>query len=281
MIGVDIARSFTAGLVATVNPCGFPMLPAYLSWFIGTDADDQDISGRVLRAVASALAVALGFLAVFAGLGVPINAGMSSIYRWMPWFTIVIGAVLVALGIAMLGGFRLKIVLPRLDRGGRSRRFGSMVLFGASYAVASLSCTLPVFLSVVVGTTRRADTKAGALAFVVFAAGMVLVLLTLSLAIALAKDSMVLWMRSLVRFADRAAAALLVLVGGYLVYYGIYAANPSNNSASNPIGVVEGWSSNASSWFESNRSWVAVLFTAFVVIGTTWAVSESRRLNRR
>ena len=68
MIDVPLAYAFTAGLVAAVNPCGFPMLPAYLSFFIGTD--DEDVAGgtRVPRALLSGLAVSVGFLAVFAAL---------------------------------------------------------------------------------------------------------------------------------------------------------------------------------------------------------------------
>ena len=99
-------------------------------------------------------AVSLGFLVVFSALGIPINAGITSIYEWMPWLTIVIGALLIALGIAMLAGWKPVVALPRLDRGGRSRRFRSMVLFGVSYAIASLGCTLPVFLDV--GTENEA-----------------------------------------------------------------------------------------------------------------------------
>ena len=30
-----LALAFAAGMVATVNPCGFAMLPAYLSYFMG------------------------------------------------------------------------------------------------------------------------------------------------------------------------------------------------------------------------------------------------------
>ena len=35
MIDAPLALAFAAGLVATVNPCGFAMLPAYLSYFMG------------------------------------------------------------------------------------------------------------------------------------------------------------------------------------------------------------------------------------------------------
>lgn len=273
MIEVPLAAAFTAGLVAAVNPCGFPMLPAYLSWFIGTDDEDVDPATRVPRALVSGLAVSLGFLVVFAALGVPINAGVSEIYRLMPWFTIVIGVVLAGLGIAMLSGRQLKVALPRLDRGGKSRRFRSMVLFGVSYAIASLSCTLPVFLIVVAGTTERSNFLSGLLAFLAYGVGMSLVLLALSLAIALARDSMVRRMRALLQHVDRIAGGLLVLVGAYLVYYGIYALD-TEDTTSTGVRIIDDWSSQVSTWLgDTTVKWALVVVVA---AGVAWALGRRR-----
>jgi len=36
----NIALAFTTGMLATVNPCGFAMLPAYLSYFLGVESAD-------------------------------------------------------------------------------------------------------------------------------------------------------------------------------------------------------------------------------------------------
>jgi cytochrome c biogenesis protein CcdA len=277
VIDVPLAYAFTAGLVAAVNPCGFPMLPAYVSWFIGTDGDDTDTSARVLRALGSALAVSLGFLAVFSALGVPINAGVSSIYRWMPWLTIVIGVALVMLGIAMLAGFRLKVALPRLDRGGKERRFGSMVLFGVSYAIASLSCTLPIFLVVVAGTVERENVASGLVAFAAYSAGMSVVLMVLSLALAFARDSMVRGMRSLLQFVDRIAGVLVTLVGTYLVYYGIHATDSRAAASSNPIGLFDDWSTEAATRLQDGGVRLGLVFAAFVAVAALWAVRRNPR----
>ena len=65
---------------------------------------------------------------------------------------------------------------------GRSKLF----VFGISYAVASLSCTLPVFLTVV---ANRPNPASGALTFVAYALGMSLVLMALSVALALARGA--------------------------------------------------------------------------------------------
>ena len=79
MLDAPLAYAFTAGLVATVNPCGFPMLPAYLSYFVGADGDasgpaaDAGPAVRVLRAVGAALAVSAGFFIVVVGLGIGLS----------------------------------------------------------------------------------------------------------------------------------------------------------------------------------------------------------------
>ncbi|HEV2766992.1 MAG TPA: cytochrome c biogenesis CcdA family protein [Acidimicrobiales bacterium] len=281
MIDVPLAYAFSAGLVATVNPCGFPMLPAYLSYFIGSDDADADPRGRVPRALGAAGAVSLGFLAVFSVLGIPINAGLSSIYRAMPWLTLLVGTAMVALGVAMLSGRRLKVALPRLDRGGTSRRFGSMVLFGASYAIASLSCTLPIFLSVVANTAERANAASGALAFVAYAAGMSVVLTVLTLALALARESMVRRLRRALRYADRVAGVLLVAVGVYLLYYGVHAMDPANSAAISPVGVVEDWSAAATGWLSQGGAGLGAVLAVLAMVMAAAALLTAKRHRRR
>lgn len=279
MIDVPLAYAFTAGLVATVNPCGFPMLAAYLSYFIGLDDTETDRSGRVPRALVAAVAVSAGFLAVFAAVGVPINAGVTWIYRAMPWFTLVVGAAMLVLGVAMLSGRKLSLSLPHLDRGGESRRFRSMVVFGASYAVASLSCTLPVFLVVVAGTTERVNAASGLLAFGAYGVGMSIVLMVVSLALALARESMVRRLRQALRYADRVAGALLVMVGGYLLYYGVYAMDPTNSTTVSPVGVVDAWSSAAAGWLAEGGTTLG-LFLGLVVVTCVGGAALYRRRHR-
>jgi cytochrome c-type biogenesis protein len=275
MIDVPFTYAFTAGLVAAFNPCGFPMLPAYLSFFIELDDESESSGTRVPQAILSALAVAVGFFVVFVGLGFPINAGITSIYRWMPWFTIVIGLCLGALGIATLAGYRLKVMLPRLDRGGRDRTFGSMFMFGVSYAVASLSCTLPVYLAVVVGTSRRENLLSAVVALLCYVAGMTVILLSLSVAIALARDGIVHRMRALVQYVDRVAGMLLLLVGAYLVYYGAYAIG-TDDSTDNPVGLIEDWSARTQTWVNDIGPKLGLTLGVLALLGATWALVRNR-----
>lgn len=250
-LDAPIAFAFAAGLVATVNPCGFAMLPAYLSYFLGTDDGSRpDAGSSVPRALRVGATVSGGFLLVFAIAGALVSAGIRSFIDYVPWLSLVIGLVLVALGIAMLAGYHLRVGLPRLDRGTKGRRAWSLFGFGISYAVASLSCTLPVFLTVVSGTVTRSNVASGVVAFLAYGLGMSLVLLVLTLALATAKTALVRRLHAAVRYVNRLSGALLILAGGYLVYY--WATNLSTDPATRPGPArwAEDLSRRVSTWID-------------------------------
>jgi cytochrome c-type biogenesis protein len=289
VIDAPIALAFTAGLVATVNPCGFAMLPAYLSWYLegDTGSDDAPAPDRVTLAdrLAGALlvggTVSLGFLVVFGITGTLITAGIRSFIDYVPWVAMVIGVALAALGVAMLAGRDLTVALPKPQAGTGSRHLRSMLAFGGSYAVASLSCTLPVFLAVVASTFTRTNTASGIATFVAYAAGMSVVLLIVTIAVALAEHSLIAHIRSLARYVNRAAGGLLVVAGGYIVYYWVFnlSTEPGQTTGAGPARFVEGLSADATGLVQ-DIGWATILTAGIVVIGAAAAIATwGRRTN--
>jgi cytochrome c biogenesis protein CcdA len=221
---VPVAFAFAAGLVATVNPCGFAMLPAYLSYFVGLDGGDAGgVGGRgtaVARGLAVGAVVSAGFLMVFGVSGALVNAGFRSIIDYVPWAALVIGVVLTVLGVAMLGfGVQLNVALPQLERGGSNRGYRSMFVFGVSYAVASLSCALPVFLAVTGAASATPTFLAGVLTYVVYGLGMAMLLMVLTIALSMAKGAVVRRLRRLLPYVGRLSGAMLVLSGAYITLF--------------------------------------------------------------
>lgn len=212
--------SFLKGLVAAVNPCAFVLLPTYLAFFLGSEAARPgDQRSTVRRALVVSVSVSAGFMAVF------VSIGLLSEYvtRWIEenakYFTLVIAVVFVAIGAAMLTGRKLPISTPRLqfDRPGRS--VGTMALYGVAYAVSSISCTLPLFITTMVGNGRRDGFGSGVLHVVAYGAGMALIVAALTVALAVANTSVLGLLRRGSQHVDRAAAVLVLLSGLYLVYY--------------------------------------------------------------
>ena len=212
---IALATAYAAGLVSTVNPCGFAMLPAYLGYFLGIE-DGANPARRALRVGG---VVSLGFLVVFGLMGVLIVSGLRSLVDWIPWAALVVGVGLIGVGIYTWTGRYVGVRLPSIEAKTDSRSDRSVFVFGVSYAVASLSCTLPIFLTLVAGTFTQSSFVAGLAAFLAYGAGMATVLLAITVGIAFGKDSLIKRIRSLAPHLSKVSGAVLFLAGVFIVWY--------------------------------------------------------------
>ncbi|WP_199037759.1 cytochrome c biogenesis CcdA family protein [Glycomyces salinus] len=218
---LPFALALVAGAVAAVNPCGFALLPIYAGFLITGEADEEVSTWRALgRAGMFTLAMTIGFVAVFGAFGLIVSTAAVGISSLLPWITIVVGVAVAAAGVWLLLGRELPTFMPKL--GGREvkRSLGSMTVFGLFFALASLSCTIAPFLALVAQTFRSTSILGGTAMFLAYALGMALVIGVLSLAIALAREGMVTWMKRHFPKILRGVGALLLVAGAYVAYYG-------------------------------------------------------------
>ncbi len=223
---LPVGFAFGAGIVAAVNPCGFAMLPAYLSLYLGNQEagfEKRSALRRVFRAVLIGGVVSLGFVLLFGLAGVIVAAGGSAILGVMPWLGTVIGGALILMGLWVLAGRTLYTgVFERLARrigDPRAMSVRGFFLFGLAYGLASLSCTLPVFLAVMGSSLTAGNFLAAAGQFVSYGLGMTSVILILTLALTLFKEGVISRLRKVTPYVQPISAALLVLAGGYIVFY--------------------------------------------------------------
>jgi cytochrome c biogenesis protein CcdA len=197
--------------------------------------------------------MALGFLTVFGLFGALTISAAATAQRYLPYLTVVIGIVLIALGIWLLLGRELVLLIPK-HPGGRwtpTARLGSMYGYGVSYAIASLSCTAGPFLAVTAAGLRRGSLVGSASIYLAYTAGLTLVVGVLAVAAASARSALVNRLRRILPYVNRISGALLVLVGLYVGYYGLYEVrlfsargNPSDSviaAAGRVQGVLAGW----------------------------------------
>lgn len=274
MIDAPLAYAFGAGMITAVNPCGFAMLPAYLGFFLGSDGGKQDGEATVRRSLTVSLSVSLGFLVVFSAVGLATYHLSASVERYTPWATMVIGAGIVVLGVAMLRGFEPVVRLPKLQKGGRTRDSRSMFLFGLSYAITSIGCAFPVFTVAVIGTFRQGNLLDQLAVFGAYAIGMTLVLVALTVSLGMARQGLLRSLRSALPHITRASGLLLVLAGSYLAYYGWHERRVYDGhlEGSTTVDTVTGWSDDIGRWIQdfgpTRLGLLLALGLLFVLIAT-------------
>ena len=92
-------------------------------------------------------------------------------------------------------------------------------MFGLSYGTAPLSCTLPIFLAVVGISVAGTSARSVVGNFFLYAPGMGLVIMALTLGIAFFKGAMVGLLRKALPYIQPIGSWLMVVAGGYIVFY--------------------------------------------------------------
>lgn len=279
MDGDLLGLAFGAGLIAAVNPCGFAMLPGYLGLVVRPDLG----AGRAVgRAVIATAAMTLGVLVVFAAFGALTVSVASSVQQYVPFATVLIGVALVVLGGWLLLGRSLALPVQPGSRWAPTAHIGSMLGYGVGFALASLSCTVGPFLAVTASAARTASWGDSVLVYLAYAGGFAVIVGALAVSTALASSALLDRVRRILPYVTRISGALLVLVGVYVTYYGVYEirlfhgsgdpTDPVVGAAGRLQGALAGWVHDHGGW-----PWLALLV---VVPSIALAIVFSRRAAR-
>lgn len=276
----SVGLALGAGMLAAVNPCGFALLPSYLTTFV-LDPEAPSPASAVGRALRATIALTLGFGGVFLLFGLLILPVAASVQAYLPAFTVALGIALAFAGAWVAAG--RKLPTPRLGgkTGGKplTASWGAMTGFGVSYALASLGCTLAPFLAVVLTSFRADNPIVGLLLFVVYAAGMGLTVGVAATAVALARRRIVTSMRQASAAVPRIAGVVLAVSGAYVAWYGIWELRVLHLGAgADPIveaaGHVRGWVAAGI----NGAGWLGAAAALVVLIGVAlWLRPRSKR----
>ena len=226
---LPLGFAFGAGMASAINPCGFPMIPAYIAMYLGSDgstAGSTAPSRQIIRSLYIGTMVTIGFSLLFGVAGILLTVGTRVLMlEIIPFLGVTIGVLLIFLGLwIMCGlkfytGFAARIAFHIGDS--TSVNAKGYFLFGISYAVASLSCTIPIFLTVVGTSVTLGDFLYSFLQFVLFALGMGSVIISLTVSIAVLRQGIVRWYRNIIPVIQPVCACLMFLAGLYILFYWI------------------------------------------------------------
>ena len=205
-----LAFAFTAGILSIFSPCGYALLPGYISYYLGSKVS-------VGRAVSGGLVCTLGLMTIFIVVGVIASSVSVILPQLIPLLNLLAGAILIAMGIATLKQVRMPyLALPA--RLSKRKGFSGFYLFGVVYGLAGVGCSAPIFLSILFYAMSRGFVN-GVLTFAVYAVGMGVPLMVTSLLLATAKDYVIRRISGATPWLEKVSGVVLIIVGVYLFYY--------------------------------------------------------------
>lgn len=227
---VLLGLAFSAGVATFFSPCSVGLVPAYLAYYVGLDEGVDDDPVCALRAGGRfGGAAAAGILAVAAGAGLAVHlltgtVGVSTARLgdgiWA--LGVVVGVLLVGLGALMVagrGGWTLPVRPPK------AKTVAGMAGFGAVFALASIGCTLPVFVAILT-QALVAGPVGGLVTFVVYGMGLASLMLAISIALSLARDRVQALLDRVLPHVKTVAGLALAVAGLYTLYVYLWLVPP-------------------------------------------------------
>ena len=224
MIALPLLFAFSAGMVAAFNPCGAAMFPAYVGYQLSGDSNRNNLLVDSFRAILIGLVTTAGFIIVFGIVGVIVAAGGSVIGQYLPLAGLLVGIIITAFGISLIV-FKKKlgfIAASRINLG-QGKGIRNVFLFGIGYAVASVSCPLPIFLAAVGIVTGKAVTTYSVLETIIsslsYGFGMGVVMIAVAIGAVFFKELVRKILRKVFPLVEPLGNLAMVGAGVYLIYY--------------------------------------------------------------
>lgn len=214
-----LSLAIVAGVLATFNPCGFALLPAYIG-MVAAANEGRSKSQALVGGLRFASGMTIGFVLLFGTFGLVFAPFASAISRYLPIVTILVGVSIVAIGFWLLLGRKLGKGAVLIKGWSPGERWASQVGYGLTFAIVSLSCTLGPFLAITGASIRSSDFFGIVFTFVSFALGMGAAVGVIAVTTAIAGSQVSAWMRSKSETISRITGLLVILAGIYVARFG-------------------------------------------------------------
>lgn len=269
----EFAYSLLLGMLAAVNPCGFVLLPTYLTAYLAV-GEDTDTGSRVARSLVVGASVSAGFIGVFVVVGTVSRLFTGWLEANAKYPALVIGIALIGTGARMLTGWRPRSWVPSFTGGSARRGVSNMMLFGVVYAIASIGCTIGLLTTAILGSFSRHGVVSGVLSITLYGLGMGLFVTALTVSLAFAKGALLRGGRSVMRIINVVSSLLVLMSGIYLTWYW-YVAIIQRSEPGSLVDIVGDWQSALAEGITTVGS--ITLLAVFIIVLTGAVVLLRRR----
>lgn len=227
---VSIAVAFLAGIVSFASPCCLPMVPAYVSYIVGTTPADSPKARQV--ALRQALAFVLGFSIVFVSLWVSLGLVGYFLRDYVPVMRVVGGAILIVMGLHVAGLIQIpalyrQVTVPAGRILGKSETgdgtvkvlapsYGRSTLIGMAFAAGWTPCIGPILGGIIGLASLNSSVGQGAVLLVAYALGLGVPFVLVAVG-ATAANARLVWFRKHEAGVSLVTGAMLILVGFLMI----------------------------------------------------------------
>ena len=187
-MNVNLLTAVIGGLVSFLSPCVLPLIPGYISFISGLSLQElQGAGDRNLtrRAFVSSCWFVLGFTLVFVALGASATALGSLLLTRLSALRVVAGAIIIVLGLHLIGIFRIPFLQyeKKVEVRARPMNAVGVVVVGAAFAFGWTPCIGPILAGILALASTQETVGQGMLLLTAYSLGLGIPFLATSLGV--------------------------------------------------------------------------------------------------
>ena len=165
---MDYILTFLEGIASFISPCLLPMVPIYISYFIGEDDNNNK------KAILNSIGFVLGFTTVFLILSIfasKLGAILSTNIRYIKIF---FGVVIILFGLNYMGILNIKFLNKSKTKNMNTKNFNFIkaILFGILFSISWTPCIGTFLTSALLLIAKEQNILKGIILMLLYSIGL-------------------------------------------------------------------------------------------------------------
>lgn len=160
--------TFIEGIASFISPCLLPMIPIYISYFIGED------NKKTSKTIINSIGFVLGFTTIFLILSIFASSLGGLISGYIKYVKIIFGILIILLGLNYMEILNLKIVNKSnvINTNTKDLNFLKSILFGILFSISWTPCIGTFLSSALLLIAKEQDMIKGIILMLLYSIGL-------------------------------------------------------------------------------------------------------------
>lgn len=165
---MEYLLTFIEGIASFISPCLLPMIPIYISYFVGKDEKKTN------KAVINSIGFVCGFSIVFLVLSIFASSFGVFVSEYIKYIKIIFGIIIILLGLNYMEILNLKIINKSrvMNKNAKDLNFIKSVLFGIFFSISWTPCIGTFLSSALLLIAKQQDILKGILLMLLYSIGL-------------------------------------------------------------------------------------------------------------
>jgi len=211
---MDYLLTFIEGIASFISPCLLPMVPIYISYFIGENDDKNN------KAIINSIGFVLGFTIVFLILSIFASRIGSILSSNIKYIKILFGIVIILFGLNYMGLLKIKFLNKSNIKKANTKNlnFFKAEVFGILFSISWTPCIGTFLSSALLLIAKEQDILKGIIMMLLYSIGLGIPFIVSAILIEKLKNVFD-FIKKHYNVIKRISGVILIIAGIYMIFF--------------------------------------------------------------